>query len=53
MGVEDAEGVSSALRQDSKGLDELLGTTKLAHVDPKEAKRLTLRSGCGGRGGCQ
>ena len=53
MGVEDAEGVSSALQQDSKGLNELLRTTKLAHVDLKEAKRLTLRSDCGGCRGCQ
>ena len=53
MGVEDAEGMSSAFQQDSKGLNELLETTKLAHVDLKEAKRLTLRSSCRGHRGCQ
>ena len=53
MGVEDAEGVSSALQQDSKGLNKLLRTTKLAHVDPKEVKRLMLRSSCRGCRGCQ
>ena len=53
MGVENVKGVSSALQQDSKGLNKLLKTTKLAHVDLKEAKRLTLRSSCEGHRGCQ
>ena len=53
VGVEDTEGMSSALQQDSKGLNKLLKTTKLAHVDLKKVKRLILRSGCRECRGCQ
>ena len=53
VGIEDVKGVSSALQQDSKGLNELLKTTKLAHVNLKEVKRLMLRSSCRGCRGCQ
>ena len=53
MGIENIEGVSSALQQDSKSLNELLRTTKLAHIDFKEVKRLMLRSSCRGCRGCQ
>ena len=53
MSIENTEGVSSALQQDSKGLNKLLRTTKLAHVDSKKVKRLMLKSSCRGHRGCQ